>query len=552
MNLFARPSPEHLRWPAAVLAGLLWAAAFPKIGLAGLAFLAPGALLGVALGTGGRRAFRLGYVAGLAHYLAALYWLLHIPVHKLAPLTGWLALAAFLALFPATWVWLGWRCFPARLDAPTPGAGPDSALRRFAATPWRRRLAWGVTCAALWVAWEMIQARIFTGFPWNLLGSSQYRQLPLIQMAALTGIYGVSFLAAWFSVCLLSSAALLAGGSRHVQLWRSDLALPLLVGAGLLAWGVRAALRPAGAGPPVRLALIQPSIPQRWIWEEQESGRRFAQLLEWSARAMAAKPDVVVWPEAAVPRMARWDADLHSAITNFARSHGVWMILGSDDAEPVAGASAGREYEVSNAAFLISPEGRFVARYRKQRLVIFGEYLPLARWLPFLERWTGLGSFTAGDRPVPFDLSGLGCRVAPLICFEDIFPHGVREHVADDTDFLVNLTNNGWFGESAAQWQHAAAAVFRAVENGLPLVRCANNGLTCWVDARGRLHEVFFPGTTDIYGAGFKVVEVPRRGEGSRPPTPYRRHGDVFGWACVAWAGLVLWRKPRKVNEGVG
>ena len=127
-----------------------------------------------------------------------------------------------------------------------------------------------------------------------------------------------------------------------------------------------------------------------------------------------------------------------------------------------------------------------------------------------------------------------------LICFEDVFPHCVREYVEDDTDFLLNLTNNGWFGESAAQWQHAANAVFRAVENGLPLVRCANNGLTCWVDARGRVEEIYFPGTRDIYGAGWKMARVPLLAGQPRAPTFYRRHGDWFGWSCVAVSALGL------------
>ena len=130
-----------------------------------------------------------------------------------------------------------------------------------------------------------------------------------------------------------------------------------------------------------------------------------------------------------------------------------------------------------------------MARYIKRKLVIFGEYVPLADWLPFLKYLTPIqGGFTPGRRPVSFPLPGLRAKTSVLICFEDIFPHLVREHVDDDTDFLVNLTNNGWFGESAAQWQHAANAVFRAVENGLPLVRCANNGLTCWVDATMYIH----------------------------------------------------------------
>src|SRR6185436_17014292 len=113
-------------------------------------------------------------------------------------------------------------------------------------------------------------------------------------------------------------------------------------------------------------------------------------------------------------------------------------------------------------------------------------------------------------------------NISVLICAEDVFPHLVRQYVEPGTDFDLNLTNNGWFGKSAAQWQHAVSALFRAVENGVPLVRCTNNGLTCWIDARGRLHEVYFPGTRDIYGPGFKLVTVPLRADGkSRPLTVY-------------------------------
>jgi apolipoprotein N-acyltransferase len=142
-----------------------------------------------------------------------------------------------------------------------------------------------------------------------------------------------------------------------------------------------------------------------------------------------------------------------------------------------------------------------------------------------------------------------------LICFEDIFPHHTREYVDEDTDFLLNLTNNGWFGEGAAQWQHAANAVFRAVENGVPLVRCTNNGLTCWVDERGRMYDIYFPGTGDIYGVGFKLVKVPLLGGRKREATFYRRHGDLFGWSCVAWAILAAgwtWRRRSEMPNVQG
>src|SRR5213075_2073295 len=146
--------------------------------------------------------------------------------------------------------------------------------------------------------------------------------------------------------------------------------------------------------------------------------------------------------------------------------------------------------------------------------------------------------FAPGDGPIPFQLTNLNVKISVLICSEDVFPHLVRDYVEPDTDFLVNLTNNGWFGESAAQWQHAASAVFRAVENNIPLVRCANNGLTCWVDRRGRMHDVYFPGTKDIYKAGYKIVDIPVGGEGTYVPTFYRRYGDAFGWFCVVAAAL--------------
>ena len=125
-----------------------------------------------------------------------------------------------------------------------------------------------------------------------------------------------------------------------------------------------------------------------------------------------------------------------------------------------------------------------------------------------------------------------------LICFEDVFPQLAREYVQDDTDFLVNLTNDGWFGDGAAQWQQAAAAIFRAVENGLPLVRCSNNGLTCWADASGRLHDIFKNPAGSVYGPGAVTIEIPV-GE-KREPTFYNRHGDWFGWVCVGITGLLF------------
>jgi apolipoprotein N-acyltransferase len=289
--------------------------------------------------------------------------------------------------------------------------------------------------------------------------------------------------------------------------------------------------------------LIQPSIPQTLIWDTNQNALRFTDLIELSERALQATTNaqLLVWPEAAVPNMLRYEPEVYRAVTNLAITHRVWVILGSDDAAPRESARE-REFDFFNSSFLVTPRGAIAGFYRKRRLVIFGEYIPLERWIPFMKYLTPVGgSFAAGIEPRPFLLPELGAKVSVLICFEDIFPHYSREYVEEDTDFLLNLTNNGWFGESAAQWQHAANAVFRAVENRIPLVRCANNGLTCWVDRWGRLHDVFFPNSKDIYGAGFKVAQVPVLGDGQRRAlTFYTRQGDWFGWACVGGTVVLL------------
>src|SRR3989442_8430058 len=159
---------------------------------------------------------------------------------------------------------------------------------------------------------------------------------------------------------------------------------------------------------------------------------------------------------------------------------------------------------------------------------------PRSTLFPYTTLFRSPGDFTAGNKAVAFELSEPRARLSPLICFEDVIPGLTRQSADDDTDLLLNLTNDGWFGRSAAQWQQAANAVFRAVENGLPLVRCTNNGLTCWIDSRGRLREILQSETGDIYAAGFMIAKIPLLPAGQKlEPTFYHRHGDWFGWGCL-------------------
>jgi apolipoprotein N-acyltransferase len=391
---------------------------------------------------------------------------------------------------------------------------------------------------------EMVVARLFTGFPWNILGVSQYRILPLIQITQITGVYGISFLIVWFSVSLGSAALKLITHPTQSKAWVGDLLLPLMAVVVAVAFGSAEITKPPSSAKTLKAVLIQPSIPQTLIWDTNRNAVRFSELIELSERALnqTTNAQLLVWPEAAVPNMLRYEFETYRAVTNLAIRHHVWIILGSDDAV-LRPNSAAREVDYFNSSFILNPAGEITGDYRKRRLVIFGEYIPLERWLPLMKYLTPVGgSFTEGLKPIPFYIPELAVKTSVLICFEDVFPHLAREYVEEDTDFLLNLTNNGWFGESAAQWQHAANAVFRAIENQIPLVRCANNGLTCWVDVHGGIHQVYFPGSRDIYQAGFKAIDVPLLSNDQRRQlTFYTRHGDVFGWACLGLTGPVAW-----------
>lgn len=528
------------RYALAAGAGLLLAAAFPKIGVAGFAWIAPALLLAAAHGRGGFEAFRIGYVGGLVASLAQYYWLLHIPVSGF-PILGWLALSAYLALFPAVWVWLLRTVLQPEAEMPDP------------ADSWGRRNLRALLGAAAWVGLEMVRARLFGGLPWNLLGTSQYQLTPLIQFASFTGVYGVSFLVVWGSLSLSHAAAALGRHPGRRFIWQAEIILPLAAVLAMFFLG-SARIREAGAAeagqPTLRVTFVQPSIPQTMIWDNRESGRRFAQLLELTRVALAGKTDLLIWPEAALPNLGQ---DELIALTDLVREHGVWLVLGADDVRPHFGATRPDDVDYFNAAVLLNPRGENAGVYHKRKLVMFGEYVPFTRWLPFVKHFTPItGGFTPGDSPMTFSslVQERGVRFSPLICFEDIFPDLTRGGVDDDTDFLMNLTNNGWFGEGAAQWQHAAAAIFRAVENGIPLLRCSNNGLTCWVDASGRIRQTFRDATGSVYGAGVMTAEIPTLPTGTRrAPTFYHRHGDWFGWACVALSLPRLWSRLPKIRR---
>ena len=512
-------------------AGLLLAAAFPKVDFAGGAWIAPGVLAFAVQNKKGGDAFRIGALGGLSFWLASLYWLLEIPYRwhsiPLGPAAGWLALSAVLALFSGAWTWL-------------------ISIRQWRTTgSWPGRLLWSLTGAAAWVALEMIRARVFGGFPWSLLGVSQFKMVPLIQIASFTGVYGVSFLVVWTSLSFYSAVRMIFAMPNSRFAWQPEIFLPLLAVVALFALGEIKVNEPISTTATLHVALVQPSIPQNLIWDETANSERFQQLLQLSESALTNKTDLLVWPESGVPE---FDDATYAAITNLVYRHHIWLIFNADDAVPRPNATNEYDNDVFNAAFLFGPDGGFREVYHKQKLVMFGEYIPLVNWLPFVKWFTPIpDSYTAGKSAKQFKLEDFHVACSPLICFEDLFPQLGRKAAAGGADFLVNLTNDGWFGQSAEQWQHETSAIFRAVENGLPLVRCCNNGVTCWIDANGRVVKIFRDGDGSVYGTGTMIFDLPLQ---KHLPTFYTRNGDWFGWSCV---GITLtlfvcrWRASQKI-----
>lgn len=536
-----------VRYILAVAAGLILAAAFPNLNIAGLAWAAPALMAFSVRGARGWQAFRIGYLAGLAFWLASIYWILLIPVNGY-PILGWVALSAYHAFFSAIWVWL-----ISRFD--------------FRASNWTSRKMWALGGAAAWVALEMIRARFLGGFPWNLLGVSQLKLLPLVQFASFTGVYGVSFLVVWTSLSLYNGISVILTRPTKRFVWQAEIIQPFLIVAIAFAYGMAKMRSPEASSASLRVTFVQPSIPQTVIWDPAEDTNRFNQLMAVSEKAVADGTDLLLWPEAALPT---FDEANFTAITNLIRSHGIWMILGADDVLPHPTEGHPEETEYFNAAFLFNPAGEFVKAYHKRNLVIFGEYIPLVRWLPFLKWFTTItGSYSSGTEPGRFDIYRIAdhtvevqlnndgttkpwprkqvIRTSPLICYEDMFPQLGRSATAEDTDFLVNLTNDGWFGERGEQWQHANAAAFRAIENGLPLLCCCNNGVTCWIDSCGRMRQIFHDPNDSVYGAGSMTADIPLLADGEkRPRTLFNRYGDWFGWLCVAWTAVRLVTTVRK------
>ena len=445
-----------------------------------------------------RAALADGWLAGTVFYVVLLRWLDHTFLHFSAipwPIT-WLPIAAlaaycglYTALTAAAVSWLRSRI----------GAGPALGL-----------------VAPLWVVGEWVRGHLMDGFPWGLLGYSQHAVLPVIQIAELAGVYGVSFVIVGVNAAL---AALVGLGWRRAAPGAS---IALLLLAGSLAFGWSALGREETAvGREIKVGLIQPSIEQTIKWDPAEHARILDTYEALTREAARSKPAVILWPETATTIFLRGDDGLLARLIRLSGEVGTPLLIGSIDRQD------GPNGKFLNSAFLLTGQG-IRGKYDKIHLVPFGEYVPLGWLIGFVRSWAEfISDFGVGETETVFRLPE--ASFGTVICYEVIFPELFRGFVARGADFMVNITNDAWFGRTSGPWQHLGMLPLRAVEHRVAIARAANTGISAFVEPSGRVAR-WLP----LFERGVLDGRVRPRGR----TTLYTRWGDWLAYGCIGLSAL--------------
>ncbi len=459
---------------------------------------------------------------------------------------GWLrhvTVGGLLLLGPVVGAWVGSWFLAARWTMP-----------RMKGRPWWQRVLMVLGLAGAWVVVEWTRSWFLSGFPWLTLAATQWERLSVLQPAAYTGAWGVSFVLISVNVAFASYAWKLLGREEREEAESTGVgpsageprgifgarsrcpeflaAMVLLLGC-LLLTARETFNRERFHRHWAQVGIVQPAIPQVVKWDPAEAGAILRTLEEETLRVAALRPDILLWPEATTPLAVKGDPGMQAWTEQLVRRAGMPLLLGS-----VAFEGEGEEGDRWwNGVFLATPEdGLRDGFYAKRHLVPFGEYVPLRPLLGWLEKVVPVGGdFARGEGPGLIELPlGLGwaeregrTQIGPLICYEDIFPRLARRSVAAGAEVLVVNTNNGWFGEGAAAYQHAAHSVLRAVETRRPVLRAGNSGWSGWIDECGLIRAVL---TKDPVTGELRTEPAERRGAGSTAMdgTIYFRGGAVL------------------------
>jgi apolipoprotein N-acyltransferase len=484
-------------WMLPVLSGLLLFLAFPVPAFSVTAFFALVPLLHVLNGKTPREGFAAGALSGFIAYIGILYWIVFVvvdygdlPVY--AGLAAMLALSAFLGLylglFAAVLAWFRHRGMPDILTAPF-----------------------------LWTSIEYAKSQLLTGFPWANLAYSQYSHTYLVQIADITGTYGLSFFIILINVVLFDILTVRNLRSKRLL---AEMVTGVTLLAGIVAYGhdrVETIDKAFRGRPAIEVLMVQGNIDQSVKWNPAYQRETVDIYSGLSLQGSRARADLIVWPETATPFYFQDVNDLHRDVLGVALRSGSHLLFGS----PSYGRK-GREEYAQNSAFLVSPRGRMEGKYDKVHLVPFGEYVPLRSVFPFLGRLAAcVGDCLPGASFEPLPMEGI--KIGVLICYEGIFPEIAGTYLRNGADLLVNITNDAWFGRSSAPYQHLSMVTLRSIENRIYTVRAANTGISAIIDPVGRIVA-----KTKLFERTALRGNVP---VGS-VKTFYATYGDVFAFGC--------------------
>ncbi|HYW36771.1 MAG TPA: apolipoprotein N-acyltransferase [Terriglobales bacterium] len=529
-------------WGLVLVSAALQVVIFPLPGLYGLAWIAAAPLIVAILRSrvpetlqldGQARllpatpwqGFVLGYLCGILWFAGTCYWIfdtmhryggLPIPVAVLAQILFCMYVGLYHGMFGLLLaVIAGSKMVGSKIARPEIVASGASIRRALGAAPF------------LWVAVELARTRI-TAFPWELLGYSQTGNFALTRIAALVGVYGLSF-----EIVLVNSvfaAAFLVAKEQRKRLLVAACAAAVILQTGQL-------LVP----PPVAMdhtaLLVQPNIPiqEGAMWTKEYFQSTLRDLTATSVPPVGEKADrrydLIVWPESPSPFYTN-DPLFREAVSALARQSGSWVVAGSIGITP-AMHSGGESSQIFNSATLINPQGEWVGRYDKVHLVPFGEYLPFPQLFAFAGGLTKeVGEFERGASRTPLDAGGQ--RLGMFICYESIFPDEVRQGPLQGAQVLLNISNDGWYGDSGAWKQHLQQTQMRAIENGRWLLAGTNTGMTASVDPDGRIVAATPRKVRTALAAPYALISG---------TTFYTRHGDWFAYLCaIISAGALLAR----------
>lgn len=454
-------------------------------------------------------AFKISFIFGFIFHLVLSFWV------GLVSVPGMVIAAAYLAVYFA----LFGNFISPFLESP-------KILRTLLFVP------------SFWVLLEFTRGFVFGGLPWALVGYSQWKNIPFIQIAELTGVYGVSFFVLLVNVILFKWVQDRARRGAPLLAGILAAAVILVGGYGWLTLRSRDAFIKGNSGKPMlRVSVLQGNVPQDQKWDARIKNIIFEKYKRLSTMSAIEKSDLIVWPETSFPGYLEDEPLMSAQLRALIRQCRTEVLVGA----PTMG-NLEEGLRFYNSAILYGPDGEEKMRYNKLHLVPFGEFVPLEPIFGFTRMFGLIGRFSAGDTHTVFQTQSraqnpnIKSKFSVLICFEDIFPGLVRNFCRNGADFLINITNDAWFGKTIAPYLHAQGSIFRAVENRVWVVRATNTGLSCFISPEGRIVDSVQDNGEEIFVTGRKAHDLLLR----KTPTFYTHFGDVFVLACFALTCLAF------------